>query len=100
MFNGIRRAVLLARERHFPKGRHRRPSTHPRPVTVFARPEPTGRSAADRERYPNRAGLLVGEDVALVRPYVLAWERRARHRSVIVVPRLSAEAWSALVGGR
>ncbi|MFC1226846.1 hypothetical protein [Streptomyces sp. Sce081] len=100
MFNRIRRAVLLARERHFPKGRHRRPSTHPRPVTVFACPEPTDRSAADQERYPDRASLLVGEDIALVRPYVLAWERRARHRSVIVVPHLSAEVWSALAGGR
>ncbi|WAX78990.1 hypothetical protein [Streptomyces sp. KMM 9044] len=99
MFNRIRRAVLLARERHFPKGRHRRPSTHPRPVTVFARPEPTDRSAAARERYLDRPGRLAGEDVALVRPYVLAWERRVRHRSVIVVPHLSAEVWSALAGG-
>ncbi len=100
MFNRIRRAVLLARERHFPKGRHRRPLTHSRPVTVFARPEPTDHSAVDRERRSDRVGLPVGDDVALVRPYVLAWERRVRHRSVIVVPHLSAEVWSALVGGR
>ncbi|MFF3844552.1 hypothetical protein [Streptomyces sp. NPDC002328] len=41
---------------------------------------------------------LAGEDVALVRPYVLAWEQRARPRPVVVAPRLSAEAWSSLAG--
>ncbi|MET9141443.1 hypothetical protein [Streptomyces parvulus] len=45
--------------------------------------------------------LLLGEDKALVRPYVLAWERqRALQRSVVVAPRLSAEAFSALAGVR
>ncbi|WND36569.1 hypothetical protein RI578_20770 [Streptomyces sp. BB1-1-1] len=44
---------------------------------------------------------LLGEDNALVRPYVMAWERqRARQRSVIVAPRLPAEAFSALAGVR
>ncbi|MFE4408287.1 hypothetical protein [Streptomyces sp. NPDC056821] len=43
--------------------------------------------------------LLLGEENALVRPYVLAWEQRVRRPSVIVAPRLSAEAWSALAGG-
>ncbi|MET9826582.1 hypothetical protein ABZ038_34180 [Streptomyces sp. NPDC006349] len=48
-----------------------------------------------------RLHLLLGEDNALVRPYVLAWERqRARQRSVVVAPRLSAEAFSALAGVR
>ncbi|MCQ4205219.1 hypothetical protein M4J06_003857 [Streptomyces coelicoflavus] len=49
----------------------------------------------------DRLYLLLGEDNALVRPYVLAWERqRARQRSVVVAPRLSAEAFSALAGAR
>ncbi|MFH9815552.1 hypothetical protein [Streptomyces sp. NPDC017230] len=48
----------------------------------------------------DRLHLLLGEENALVRPYVLAWEEHARQRSVIVAPRLSAEAWSALAGVR
>ncbi|WP_345595942.1 hypothetical protein [Streptomyces marokkonensis] len=44
--------------------------------------------------------LLLGEENALVRPYVLAWEEHARQRSVIVTPRLSPEVWSALAGVR
>ncbi|MCF3960813.1 hypothetical protein [Streptomyces fuscigenes] len=43
---------------------------------------------------------LAGEDVALVRPYLLAWERRVRPRTVVVAPYLSSDAWSALVGVR
>ncbi|WP_256725905.1 hypothetical protein [Streptomyces sp. IMTB 2501] len=45
-----------------------------------------------------RADLLSGEDNALVRPYVLAWEKRVRPRAVVVASHLSAEAWSALAG--
>ncbi|WP_224307403.1 hypothetical protein [Streptomyces olivaceus] len=49
----------------------------------------------------DRLHLLLGEDNVLVRPYVLAWERqRARHPSMVVAPRLSAEALSALAGAR
>ncbi|WP_244902943.1 hypothetical protein [Streptomyces ambofaciens] len=49
----------------------------------------------------DRLHLLLGEDNALVRPYVLAWERqRVRQRSVVVAPRLSAETYSALAGVR
>ncbi|MFG2308891.1 hypothetical protein ACGFS9_09475 [Streptomyces sp. NPDC048566] len=44
--------------------------------------------------------LLRGEDVALVRPYVLAWETRRRSRPVLVSPHLPAAAWSALTGVR
>jgi hypothetical protein len=43
---------------------------------------------------------LAGEDIALVRPYVLAWEKRVRARSMVVVSHLSADAWSALAGVR
>jgi hypothetical protein len=49
----------------------------------------------------DRLHLLLGEDNVLVRPYVLAWERqRARQRSMVAAPRLSAEAFSALAGAR
>ncbi|MFJ9748655.1 hypothetical protein [Streptomyces chartreusis] len=43
---------------------------------------------------------LAGEENALVRPYMLAWERRARPRAVVVAPHLPAEAWSSLAGVR
>ncbi|MEU0117483.1 hypothetical protein ABZ137_28270 [Streptomyces bobili] len=43
---------------------------------------------------------LRGEDIALVRPYVLAWEKCVRTREVVVAPYLPADAWSALVGVR
>ncbi|MFJ4889125.1 hypothetical protein ACWD7F_27885 [Streptomyces sp. NPDC005122] len=42
--------------------------------------------------------MLAAEDVALVRPYVLAWEKRVRPRSVVVAPHLPINAWSALAG--
>ncbi|MET8023325.1 hypothetical protein AB0D78_08265 [Streptomyces avermitilis] len=44
--------------------------------------------------------MLQAEDIALVRPYLLAWEKRVRPRSVVVAPHLPAEAWSALAGVR
>jgi len=54
-----------------------------------------------RELDPDRAdrtNSLAGEDIALVRPYVLAWEKRVRQRSLVVARRLPAEVWSALAG--
>ncbi|SEC21459.1 hypothetical protein SAMN04490356_3323 [Streptomyces melanosporofaciens] len=103
MLNRIRRAVSLTRARYFSKGRHRRPLTPPPPVApvLSARgDEPTLilERASDwaRHRYS-----LAGEETALVRPYVLAWERRARkHPAVVVAPHLSTEARSALLGVR
>ncbi|WP_257003950.1 hypothetical protein [Streptomyces sp. SA15] len=50
--------------------------------------------------HPDRADLRAGEDIALVRPYVLAWEKRVRQRSLVVARHLPAEAWSALAGVR
>jgi hypothetical protein len=43
---------------------------------------------------------LTGEENALVRPYVLAWERRTRHPAVVVAPHLPADARSLLLGVR
>ncbi|WJY32809.1 hypothetical protein QTO28_18210 [Streptomyces sp. P9-2B-1] len=101
MFNRIRRAASLTRERYFSKGRHRRPLTPSRPLaarTVIAPADASTvalgqASAAAVHRYPLR-----GEDVALVRPYLLAWEERVRTRKVLVAPQFLADAWSALAG--
>ncbi len=101
MLNRIRRAVSLTRARYFPKGRHRRPLMTHRPTAVLASPEPADEPTATPSRAfrgANRWHSLTSEDVALVRPYVLACERRVRMRSAVVAPRLPAEAWSALVG--
>lgn len=103
MLNRIRRAVSLARARHFPKGRHRRALT-PSRTAVAPLPALAVASPAVPEWLPDttdRLHLLLGEDNVLVRPYVLAWERqRARQRSVVVAPRLPSEALSALAGVR
>ncbi|MFF4664650.1 hypothetical protein [Streptomyces sp. NPDC001282] len=101
MFNRIRRAVSLARERYFHKGRHRRPLTLSRPMAAFVPPAPIDRSTADRGRVKDcvdHAYSLAGEDIALVRPYVLAWEKHVRQRSTVLAPHLPTEAWSALAG--
>ncbi len=100
MFNRIRRAASLTRARYFPKGRHRRPLTPHQPPTVpVSAAEPT--AALDQVLgSAKRRHSIPAEDVALVRPYVLARERRARTRSVVIAPRLPAEAWSVLVGVR
>lgn len=103
MLNRIRRAVSLTRARYFPKGRHGRPLMPHRPSAVLASPASADEPMATPIRAHsgmNRWHSLPGEDVALVRPYVLACERRVRTRSVVVAPRLPAEAWSALVGVR
>lgn len=103
MLNRIRRAVTLARARYFPKGRHRRALTPPR-TAVAMPPADTVEPPAVPEWMPDtadRLDLLLGEENALVRPYVLAWERqRACQRLVVVAPRLSAEAFLALAGAR
>ena len=104
MLNRIRRAVSLTRERHFPKGRHRRPLTSTRQSPAYAPSAPAEGPTAVRWRGPdwaNPAGSLTGEDNALVRPYVLAWEKRGRpRRSMVVAPHLPSEAWSVLAGVR
>ncbi|MET7456883.1 hypothetical protein ABZT03_34345 [Streptomyces sp. NPDC005574] len=53
-----------------------------------------GRASTDADR---RHSLAV-EGTALVRPYVLAWEKRVRTRSVVVAPHLPIHAWSVLAG--
>ncbi|MFG2684513.1 hypothetical protein ACGFWG_00160 [Streptomyces sp. NPDC048405] len=103
MLNRIRRAVSLARARYFAMGRHRRAVT-PSQTAVATPPVLAVEPPTVPEWMPDAADrlhLLLGEDNALVRPYVLARERqRARQRSVVVAPRLTAEAFSALAGAR
>ncbi|CAL9291122.1 hypothetical protein SUDANB25_01860 [Streptomyces sp. SudanB25_2051] len=100
MFNRIRRAASLARARYFPKGRHRRPLTPHRPPTATVPPESATKSTTPPRRDGGQGHQhpLAGEEVALVRPYLLAWEERVRTRSMIVAPHLPADACSTLLG--
>lgn len=101
MLNRIRRAVFLTRARYFPKGRHRRPLAPALLSASSASRASTDASTVVGERAPigpDHRHLLRGEDVALVRPYVVAWERRVRARSVVIAPHLPADAWSTLAG--
>lgn len=103
MLNRIRRAALLTRARYFPKGRHRRPLRPSRPTAALVAPAPADALTVVLGRAPDTANHrhpLAGEENALVRPYMLAWERRARPRAVVVAPHLPAEAWSSLAGVR
>lgn len=104
MLNRIRHAFFLTRARYSSRGRHRRALTPScPPASPSASPEsvgvPTlflGRAVAGAA--PHR-DPLTGEDVALVRPYVMVSERRVRTRSVITAPYLPSGAWSSLTGG-
>lgn len=103
MLNRIRRAASLTRARYFPKGRHRRPLRPSRPATALVVPASAHASTAVLGRAPDTANHrhpLAGEENALVRPYLLDWERRVRPRAVVVVSHLPAEAWSSLAGVR
>jgi hypothetical protein len=103
VLNRIRRAFSLTRARSSPRGRHRRPlvpAFPPLPLPVSRRSDGAstpvlGRTADDAASHRN---LLRGEDVALVRPYVLAMEGPVRTRAMVIAPHLSADAWSALTG--
>ncbi len=101
MLNRIRQAIACTRARCFPNGRHRRPLTPAWPLASPTCPAPADASTVTLRRAPvgtvHRYPLR-GEDVALVRPYLLAWEERARTRTVLVAPHLPTDAWSALAG--
>jgi hypothetical protein len=102
MLDCIRRAASLTRARHFPKGRHLRPLTPSRPPTAPAISAPVDDPTVLLERAPawtRHRDVLTAEEHALVRPYELAWERRARRQpTVVVAPHLPTEARSALLG--
>lgn len=101
MLNRIRRALSLARVRTSTKGRHRRPLRPSHPSAKAFSLAPTDASTVVLRRssaMTAHLAPLMGEEVALVRPYVLAWERRPRPRAVVVASHLPAEAWLALAG--
>lgn len=94
MLNRIRRAASLTRARYFPRGRHRRSLTPSGPPTADGVPAVVGLAPVSGSHWHS----LPDEEVALVRPYMLACEKRAHVRSVVVAPHLPAEAWSSLAG--
>lgn len=103
MLNRIRRAASLTRERCFPRGRHRRPLSASRPLAAPTSSASVDASAVVLGQTSGGAAhrhSLRGEDIALVRPYVLAWEERVRTRTVVVAPHLRTNAWSVLAGAR
>jgi hypothetical protein len=103
VLNRIRRALALTRVRTVSRGRHRRPLASARPESpAAASPVPIGYPPLTLSQAPLGAvggSLLPGEDVALVRPYVLAWERHTRARTVIVTPNMPKHAWPPAVMG-
>lgn len=104
MLNRIRRAFALARVRYCSKGRHRRALTPScPPASPLASHESVGVPApflgwATADVAPHRT-VLRGEDVALVRPYVLASERRVRAGAMITASHLPPDGWAFLAGG-
>lgn len=98
MLNRIRRALSLTSGRHLRKGRHRRPLTSAQPVTA-----PLGLPDGPMSflgRHRERADVLVGEETALVRPYVLASEERTRQASTAGPHPLPADTWFDTVRAR
>jgi hypothetical protein len=73
VFDRSRRTVSGIRKRYFRKGRHRRPTT---PVPALA-------TSLEVRQCREPAGVLVGEEVALVRPYVWAIGEHARRCSAV-----------------
>lgn len=104
MLNRIRRTFTLTRARNSSRGRHRRALTPScPPASPFASHESVGVSTLFLGRAAVGAAThrnpLMGEDVALVRPYVLASERRVRTRSMVIAPHLPSGAWPFLTEG-
>ncbi|MFC9949071.1 hypothetical protein ACFVIN_00550 [Streptomyces prasinus] len=97
MLNRIRRTASRLRERYLYKGRHRRSATPVRPVLPTS--EVAHGAVLFLRRHREHTGVLVGEETALVRPYVLASEARARHRSGPVSSAPLAGPWYASAGG-
>jgi hypothetical protein len=104
VLNRIRRAVTRTRARYVPKGRHRRRLASPQlPVACVPSAPVDGPTVAlgmvsDRT---DQRDLLRGEDTPLVRPYLLAWEKRVRQHSVnVVAGNARADTRSVLLGVR
>ncbi|MFD6291502.1 hypothetical protein [Streptomyces sp. NPDC060205] len=102
MLNRIRRAATFTKGRHASMGRHRRPLTPSRPSAVPISAALTDEPTVILARASDLAGhryVMTGEENALVRPYMLAWEKRTRHRRAVTdASYLPAEARSAFMG--
>ncbi|GGV76123.1 hypothetical protein GCM10010294_41820 [Streptomyces griseoloalbus] len=96
MLNRIRRTASHLRERYLYKGRHRRSETPAGPLPVL--PEVAYGAVLFLRWHREHTGVLVGEETALVRPYVLASEARTRHRSAAVSSAPLADPWYASAG--
>jgi hypothetical protein len=98
VLNRIRRTTSRLRERYLHKGRHRRSETPARPMAVS--PEVAYGTVLFLRRHHEHTGVLMGEETALVRPYVLVSEARAQHRSAAVSRAPLAGPWYASAGDR
>lgn len=102
MLNRIRRAVARTRARYVSKGRHRRRLAPSRPLGGPASSSPVDRPTVALglvRRWTSHHYLLRGEDVALVRPYVLVGEKRVgRHPMDVAVPNTSADTRPVFLG--
>ncbi|MDH6625015.1 hypothetical protein M2271_002819 [Streptomyces sp. LBL] len=98
MFNRIRRTLSCVSARYRPKGRHRRAANPAR--TLAAAPAFACGAPLLLRRHREHMGALMGEETALVRPYVLASEEHVRHRSTAPLCPPFAGPWLASVGDR
>lgn len=103
MLNRIRRALSSTRARNAPRGRHRRglPPSCPSATPASARPvEQTTVTLGLLCESTGHRYVLRGEDVALVRPYILAWEKGARGHALTAESsgHSPASAWTPFLG--
>lgn len=102
MLNRIRRAVDRTRARYVPRGRHRRCLAPPRLPAACVTSAPVDGPTVALGMVSDRTGhhgLLRGEDTPLVRPYLLAWEKRVGQHSVdVVTGDASGDVRSVLLG--
>src|SRR4051794_29643094 len=96
MFNRIRRTVSCISARYRPKGRHRRATTPGRPLAAV--PAVAYGAPLFTRRHREHTSVLMGEESALVRPYVLASEEHARYRPTPALCPPFAGPWFASVG--
>ncbi|MFD4315253.1 hypothetical protein [Streptomyces sp. NPDC058548] len=86
MLNRIRRAIRRTRERHAQRARRREVLALTRPTLIL--PKPSDEPTLFLRQLRDRTDFLPGEETALVRPYVLAAEQRARQSSAPVTHHL------------
>ncbi|MFJ7629757.1 hypothetical protein ACIQZN_24990 [Streptomyces sp. NPDC097595] len=82
MFNRIRSAIRRTRERYGQRPRHREVLRPSRPTLIL--PKPSDELTLLLRQLTDRADFLTGEETALVRPYILAFEQHTRQNSAPV----------------